>query len=156
MKEEKNQMTQCLHAEIFTCLAISFSNAWKWKVKMKSLSRVRLFSTPWTAAHQTPPSMGFSRQEYGSGVPLPSPTLSPSNHKCVSYICDSTSILQTSSFSSFFLDSKENIFNGGISGSISSLYSLIRLYRLLAQVSSPGIDIEKFKWILSLSLGWNF
>ena len=53
----------------------------------------------------------------------------------------------------FFLDSKENIFNGGISGSISSPCSLIRLYRLLAQVSSPGIDLEKFKWILSLSLG---
>ena len=40
---------------------------------MKSLSRVRLFATPWTAAHQGPPSMGFSRQEYWSGVPLPSP-----------------------------------------------------------------------------------
>ena len=54
--------------------AISFSNAWKWKVKVKTLSRVRLFATPWTAAHQAPPSMGFSRQEYWSGVPLPSPT----------------------------------------------------------------------------------
>jgi len=43
------------------------------KVKVKSLSRVRLFATPWTAAHQAPPSMGFSRQEYWSGVPLPSP-----------------------------------------------------------------------------------
>ena len=52
--------------------AISFSNAWKWKVKGKSLSRVRLFGTPWTAAYQAPPSMGFSRQEYWSGVPLPS------------------------------------------------------------------------------------
>ena len=46
--------------------AISFSNAWKWKVKVKSLSRVRLLATPWTAAHQAPPSMGFSRQEYWS------------------------------------------------------------------------------------------
>ena len=45
----------------------------KWKVKVKSLSRVRLFGTPWTAAHQAPPSMGISRQEYWSGVPLPSP-----------------------------------------------------------------------------------
>ena len=43
------------------------------KVKVKSLSRVRLLATPWTAAHQAPPSMGFSRQEYWSGVPLPSP-----------------------------------------------------------------------------------
>ena len=53
-------------------VAISFSNAWKWKAKVKSLSRVRLLATPWTAAHQGPPSMGFSRQEYWSGVPLPS------------------------------------------------------------------------------------
>ena len=51
-------------------LAISFSNAWKWKVKVKSLSRVRLLATPWTAAYQAPPSMGFSRQESWSGVPL--------------------------------------------------------------------------------------
>ena len=54
-------------------VAISFSNAWTWKVKVKSLSRVRLLATPWTAAHQAPPSMGFSRQEYWSGVLLPSP-----------------------------------------------------------------------------------
>ena len=52
--------------------AISFSKAWKWKVKVKSLSRMRLLATPWTAACQAPPSMGFSRQEYWSGVPLPS------------------------------------------------------------------------------------
>ena len=54
-------------------VAISSSNAWKWKVKGKSLSRVRLFATPWTTAYQAPLSMGFSRQEYWSGVPLPSP-----------------------------------------------------------------------------------
>ena len=51
---------------------ISFSNAWEWKVKVKSLSRVRLLATSWIAAYQAPPSMGFSRQEYWSGVPLPS------------------------------------------------------------------------------------
>ena len=54
-------------------VAISFSNAWKWKLEGKSLSRVRLLATRWTAAYQAPPSMGFSRQEYWSGVPLPSP-----------------------------------------------------------------------------------
>ena len=43
------------------------------KVKSESEPRVRLLATPWTAAHQTPPSMGFSRQEYWSGVPLPCP-----------------------------------------------------------------------------------
>ena len=53
--------------------AISFSNAWKWNVKVKSFSRVQLLVTPWTAAYEAPPSMGFSRQEYWSGVPLPSP-----------------------------------------------------------------------------------
>ena len=53
-------------------VAIFFSNAWKWKVKVKSLSRVRVFATPWTAAYQTPLSMVFSRQEYWSRVPSPS------------------------------------------------------------------------------------
>ena len=62
-----------LQARTLEWVAISFSNAWKWKGKVKSLSRVRLLETPWTAAHQAPPSMGFSRQEYWSGVPLPSP-----------------------------------------------------------------------------------
>ena len=62
-----------LQARTLEWVAISFSNAWKWKVKVKSLSRVRLLETPWTAAYQAPPSMGFSRQEYWSGVPLPSP-----------------------------------------------------------------------------------
>ena len=54
-------------------VAISSSNAWKWKVKVKSLSRIWLLATPWTAAFQAPLSMGFSRQEYWSGVPSPSP-----------------------------------------------------------------------------------
>ena len=62
-----------LQARILEWVAISFSNAWKWKVKVKSLSHARLLATPWTAAHQAPPSMGFSRQEYWSGVPSPSP-----------------------------------------------------------------------------------
>ena len=62
-------------------VAISFSNAWKWKVKVKSLSPVRLLVTPWTAAHQAPPSMGFSRQEYWSRVPLPSPNGILLSHK---------------------------------------------------------------------------
>ena len=60
-----------LQARTLKWVAISFSNAWKWKVKVKSLSRVRLLATPWTAAHQALPSMGFSRQERWSGVPLP-------------------------------------------------------------------------------------
>jgi len=64
-----------LQARTLEWVAISFSNAWKWKVKVKSLSHVRLLVTPWTAAFQAPPSMGFSRQEYWSGMPLPSPII---------------------------------------------------------------------------------
>jgi len=64
-----------LQARTLEWVAISFSNAWKWEVKVKSLSCVRLFMTPWTSAYQAPPSMGFSRQEYWSGLPLPSPWL---------------------------------------------------------------------------------
>ena len=62
-----------LQARILEWVAISFFNAWKWKVIVKSLSRVRLLAAQWTAAYQAPQSMGFSRQEYWSGVPVPSP-----------------------------------------------------------------------------------
>ena len=65
-----------LQARTLEWVAISFSNARKWKVKVKSLSRAQLLAIPWTTAYQAPPSMGFSRQEYWSGVPLPSPTSS--------------------------------------------------------------------------------
>ena len=60
-----------LQARILVWVAISFSSAWKWKVKVKLLSCVQLFVTPCTVAHQAPPSMGFSKQEYWSGLPLP-------------------------------------------------------------------------------------
>ena len=59
-----------LQARTLEWVVVFFSNAWKWKVKVTSLSRVWLLATPWTAAYQAPPSMGFSRQEYWSGVPL--------------------------------------------------------------------------------------
>ena len=62
-----------LQARTLEWVAISFSNAWKWKVKVKSLSRVQLLVTPWIGAYQVSPSMGFSRQEYWSGLPLPYP-----------------------------------------------------------------------------------
>ena len=55
---------EILQARTLEWVAISFSNAWKWKVKVKSLSRVWLLAIPWTAAYQAPLSMGFSRQEY--------------------------------------------------------------------------------------------
>ena len=59
-----------LQARTLEWAAIPFSNAWKWKVNVKPLSHVWLFVTPWTAAYQAPPSMGFSRQEYWSGLPF--------------------------------------------------------------------------------------
>ena len=72
-----------LQARTLEWVAISFSNAWKWKVKVKSLSHVRPSATPWTAAFQAPPSMGFSRQEFWSGVPSPSPIYMSTLVKCI-------------------------------------------------------------------------
>ena len=66
-----SSVPEILQARTLEWVAISFFNAWKWKVK--SFSHVRLLATSWTAAYQAPLSMGFSRQEYWSGVPLPSP-----------------------------------------------------------------------------------
>ena len=63
-----------LQARTLEWVAISFCNAWKWKLKLQLLNRVRLLETPWTAAYQVPP-MGFPRQEYWSWLSLPSPTL---------------------------------------------------------------------------------
>ena len=62
-----------LQAGTLEWIVISFSNTWKSKVNGKSFSRVQLLATPRIAAYQAPPSMGFSRQEYWSGLPLPSP-----------------------------------------------------------------------------------
>ena len=64
-----------LQARPLEWVAISFSSAWKWKVKVNSFSRARLLATPWTTDHQAPLFMGFSRQEYWSGLPLPSPRI---------------------------------------------------------------------------------
>ena len=68
-----------LQARTLEWVAISFSNAWKWKVKVKSLSRVWLLVTPWTVAYQAPPSLGFPRQECWSWMPLPSPPIQYTN-----------------------------------------------------------------------------
>ena len=76
-----------LQARILEWVAISFSNAWEWKVKVKSLSHVRLLVTPWTTAYQAPLSMGFSRHEYWSGVPLPSPICCPIKWQKQNNIC---------------------------------------------------------------------
>ena len=70
-----------LQARTLEWVAISFFNAWKWKVKVKSVGRVWLLATPWTTAYQAPPSLGFSRQEHWSGLPLSSPLHSSWGHK---------------------------------------------------------------------------
>ena len=73
-----------LQARTLEWVAISFSNAWKWKVKVKSLSCVQLLATPWTTAYQALRSMGFSRQEYWSGVPSLSLHLHADPSTCLS------------------------------------------------------------------------
>ena len=78
-----------LQARTLEWVVISFFNAWKWKVKGKSLSRVQLFATPWTAAYQAPPSMGFSRQEYWSGLPLTAGARFSHLHYCLQENCQS-------------------------------------------------------------------
>ena len=77
-----------LQARTLEWVDISFSNAWKWKGKVKSLSHVQLLATPWTAAYQAPPSMGFSRQEYWSGLPLPCPSMDMSLSKLQEIVKD--------------------------------------------------------------------
>ena len=74
-----------LQARTLEWVAISFSNSWKWKVKVKSFIHVWFLATPWTATYQAPPSMKFSRQEYWSGVPLPSPLCSLMPLKCTNF-----------------------------------------------------------------------
>ena len=88
-----------LQARTLEWVAISFSNAWKWKVKVKLFSRVWLLATPWTAAYQAPPSMGFSRQEYWSGVPLPSPNVTSKASQlanfCITFVYGFCFVLST-------------------------------------------------------------
>ena len=80
-----------LQAITLEWVAISFSNAWKWKVKGKLLSRDRLFGTPWTAAHQAPPSMGFSRQKPHKVFP----TVPPPPHPPHTQVFLETTVLST-------------------------------------------------------------
>ena len=107
-------------------VAISFSNAWKWKVKVKSLSRVRLLVTPWTAAYQAPLSIGFSRQEYWSGVPLLSPG--------VNYCCMAKWLSYTYTYILFYVlfhyDLLQDIEYSSLCSAVGPCYSSI-LYILL-------------------------
>ena len=120
-----------LQARTLEWVAISFSKAWKWKVKVKSLSHVRLLATPWTAAYQAPPSMGFSKQDYWSGIPLLSPC---SSHRILVNSCFVPDIVYQSAFS---------LYHAAVTGSPTkgffltyALYQLWGWYAALVQVSS--------------------
>ena len=104
-----------LQARTLEWIAISFSNAWKYKVKVKSLSHIQLLLTPWTAAYQAPPSMGFSRQEHWSGMPLPSPTERLRSIKYISLstevynITKMTKMVSTSTLGKVLLDENKSV-----------------------------------------------
>ena len=89
-----------LQARILEWVATSFSSAWKWKVKVKLFSCVWLLATPWTAACQAPPSMGFSRQECWSGLsPYTSSNSCPWSWCCYLTISSSASLSLTEYYS---------------------------------------------------------
>ena len=118
-----------LQARTLEWLAISFSNAWKWKVKVKSLSPVWLLATPWTAAYQAPLSMGFSRQESWSGVPLPS--LSCSAKIVQILLWKTTGCLPISTFLSHFSNKILSL-----SGAAKLLVKNVQLLQIL--LHTPG------------------
>ena len=123
-----------LQARTLEWVAISFSNAWKWKVKVKLLSRVWVFATQWTTAHQAPPSMGFSRQEYWSGAPLPSP-------------CDLILLLLLSHFSHVWL--YETPWTAAHQAPPSLGFSRQEHWSGLP-IPSPMHESEKWKWSRSV------
>ena len=129
-----------LQARILEWVAISFSNAWKWKVKVKSLSHIQLLATPWTAAYQAPLSMGFSRQEYRSGLPfpspgdLPNPGIEPRSPALQADALTSEPSLNSFCFSWIGIDSQERAF--WMIGSVNSIHLVsekaIKTYNPLA------------------------
>ena len=126
-----SDFTFTFHFHTLEWVAISFSNAWKWKVKVKSFSHARLLATPWTAAHQDTPSMGFSRQEYWSGVPLPSPA---NVHKKLLILI--TQVSRRKYFSEIISYLKGNI-PGGSEGEVS-VYSAADLGSIPGSGRFPG------------------
>ena len=123
-----------LQARILEWVAISFSNAWKRKVKVKSLSRVRLVETPWTAAYQAPLPIGFSRQEYWSGVPLPSPSVPLG----LLYLLGNT--LSHGFFSFYFLSSQPSLF-------ITSFHPGSATVLPLTQIACSYLSFSSVSWI---------
>ena len=110
-----------LQARTLEWIAISFSNAWKWKVKVKSLSCVQPSAIPSTAAYQAPSSMGFFRQEYWSGVPLPSPNKCLAiwnNQQMLVYRFFNFSVSDLQNFFSLTICNRYKPFMGFLSGSV--------------------------------------
>ena len=111
-----------LQARTLEWIAISFSNVWKWKVKVKSLSRVRLLATPWTAAYQAPLSMGFSSQEYLSALPLPSP-IARRNVNNLRYADDTSLMSESEELKSLLMKVKEESEKVGLNSTFWKLKS---------------------------------
>ena len=111
-----------LQARTLEWIAISFSNVWKWKVKVKSLSRVRLLATPWTAAYQAPLSMGFSSQEYLSALPLPSP-IARRNVNNLRYADDTSLMSESEELKSLLMKVKEESEKVGLNSTFWKLRS---------------------------------
>ena len=111
-----------LQARTLEWVAISFSNAWKWKVKVKSLSCVRLFATLWTAAYQAPLSMGFSSQEYLSALPLPSP-IARRNVNNLRYADDTSLMSESKELKSLLMKVKEESEKVGLNSTFQKLRS---------------------------------
>ena len=122
---------------------------------MKSLSRVRLFATPWTAAYQAPPSMGFSRQEYWSGVPLPSPMSLLSLSWIFSILVSRLFIYDSILFSRFWIISTI-IFRNSLSGRFSVSSSFVWFGGHLSCSFTCWVFLCLFILFILLCLGWPF
>ena len=123
-----------LQARTLEWVAISFSSAWKWKVKVKSLSHVQLWATPWTSAYQALPSMGFSRQQYWSGVPLPSPRfmIRPCLNTERNWGGHLLPQCQKKKYSYKICDLKENLLVRYISTPVTSIFSSLKcVYKVI-------------------------
>ena len=126
-------------ARILEWVAISFSNAWKWKVKVKSFNCGRLLATPWAAAYQAPLSMGFSRQEYWSGVPLPSPIVDL--QWCVNFCCRAEWLSHIYMYTLFHILFHYALSQDNLCYPVEPYFSsilYISLY-LLSQMSNPSL-----------------
>ena len=133
-----------LQARTLEWVAISFSNAWKWKMKVKLISCVRLFKTPWTAAHQAPPSTGFSRQEYWSGVPLLSPVIPQYRVKILKSMKTATNIPHHTNF--YKTSTQSRGLPRWLSG--KKIYRYRYRYRYACQCRRCGFDtwVGKIPW----------